>query len=151
MCVDFPELVSSNLAQPIPGSLYEKRRAFRVCRLAKPADLRPLPVGEIEEQMADDAELCDLTRDVHQELPARARVTIEDGALTGCQGIVLACNGLVTTLDVEVFGRRRLTRVARSMVVLVNRSRPAACFRDLVRHGSLEKINDLCFLLRFAF
>lgn len=78
----------------------------------------PIPVGEIERHMADDEELCDLTRDVHQELPARARVTIEGSALTGCQGIVVACNGLVTTADVEVFGRRRLTRVARSMVVV---------------------------------
>lgn len=82
----------------------------------KPA---PVPIGEVERHMADDEELCDLARDEMPELIAGTSVRIEGGAYIGHSGIVLACNGLVTIIDVEMFGRPVPAKIARSMVLEV--------------------------------
>lgn len=80
----------------------------------KPA---PVPSGEVEKHMADDGELCNLAREELPELEAGTSVKIEAGAYTGNSGIVISCNGLVTVIEVEAFGRPVPAKIARSMVV----------------------------------
>ena len=82
----------------------------------KPA---PVPVGEVARHMEDDNRLCDLTHSLLPSFSAGAMVIIEAGALAGHGGVVANCNGLVTTVEVELFSRPMQVRVSRGDVSLV--------------------------------
>jgi len=79
---------------------------------------RPAPVrfGDIEWQMAQDDKLCDLKADVLPEFDPDTRVRVEDGPFSSFRGTVLECDGQVTVVEVEMFGRLVPVRLARTMV-----------------------------------
>jgi transcription antitermination factor NusG len=79
---------------------------------------RPAPVGtgEIELHQTDDAKLCDLKLDTCLEPGTRVRV--EEGAFTSFPGTVVECDGMVTMIEVEIFGRSSPVRLARTMLTV---------------------------------
>jgi transcription antitermination factor NusG len=77
----------------------------------------PVKIDVVELHMADDDRLCDLARETMPKLDKDARVTIEAGALAGFAGVVVDCDGLVTTVQVRMFGRLMTVRVDRASVV----------------------------------
>jgi transcription antitermination factor NusG len=84
-------------------------------------DGRParLPVGEIERHMLDDERLCDLQRETMPPIPIGARVTILAGAFTSFEGSVVEDDGLVTMVELEMFGRLIPVRLDRASVEAV--------------------------------
>lgn len=90
-------------------------------RILLDANGRParLPVGVLELHMLDDDRLCDLARETMPCLDVGDRVTILDGALIGFDGGVLECDGLVTTVEVVMFGRPMPVRCDRASVEAV--------------------------------
>jgi hypothetical protein len=66
--------------------------------------------------LADDAELCDLKREALPELTVGTLVTINAGAMAGLRGEVLSDDGMVTMVQMEMFGRRMSIRMARAML-----------------------------------
>jgi transcription antitermination factor NusG len=77
----------------------------------------PVGVGIVELHQADDDRLCDLARETMPCLEVGTRVTVIDGAMTSFGGPVLECDGLVTMVEVNLFGRLIPTGFARSSVV----------------------------------
>jgi transcription antitermination factor NusG len=87
-------------------------------RILLGADGRParLPVGELERHMLDDDRLCDLTRGTMPPFRVGDRVIILEGAFTSHEGTVLECDGLVTTVEVQMFARPTPYRLDRAAV-----------------------------------
>jgi transcription antitermination factor NusG len=94
------------------------REAAGVLRVLLTNSGRPAPVrfGDIEWQMAQDDKLCDLKADVLPEFDPGIRVRVEDGPFTSFSGTVIECDGMVTLVEVEMFGRLIPVRLARTMV-----------------------------------
>ncbi len=82
---------------------------------------RPAPIaaGVIERHRADDERLCDLARETMPPLPRGALVRIEGGALAGYVGEVVDCDGLTTTVEVDIFGRLVPVRHDRASVAVL--------------------------------
>ena len=78
----------------------------------------PVPTAEVARHMADDARLCDLTNAAMPAFQPGVIVSIEAGALSGHTGIVSECNGMVTTIEVELFARPMLVRLSRADAAL---------------------------------
>lgn len=68
----------------------------------KPA---PLPPQWIERLMAGDAERLELAATVNPARSQGDKVVISVGPMTALPGVVASCDGLTTTVDVELFGR----------------------------------------------
>jgi transcription antitermination factor NusG len=85
----------------------------------QPAPVRDLRNGVpfVEFLMADDERRCDLAHETMPPLKTGARVVIEEGAFASFHGMVLACNGITTTVDVEMFGRLVPVHLDRSAVI----------------------------------
>lgn len=90
-------------------------------RILLGADGRParIPVGELERHMLDDDLLCDLARETMPPLTVGCRVTLLDGAPASLEGSVLECDGLMTVVQVLMFGRPLPVRCDRASVEAV--------------------------------
>lgn len=89
---------------------------IRAMLLGPTGRIVPIPVGVIERHQADDAALCNLARETMPRLLPGLVVAIDDGAFAGHSGIVVACDGLVTAVSLELFGRMVDVRLARGSV-----------------------------------
>lgn len=120
--VRVPRFPGYGFVQLWPGDPWQPiLEAAGVSRLLRDVHGRParLPPGAIEAHMLDDERLCDLTRETLPEIPKGVRVTILDGALTSFEGTVIECDGLCTTVEVEMFGRPMPCRLDRASVEAV--------------------------------
>lgn len=73
-----------------------------------------VPVGEVERHMAEDGALCDLSPEVMPCFDVGTRVRIEAGAMESFRGTVVECDGVVTMVEVTMFGRLVQARLART-------------------------------------
>jgi transcriptional antiterminator RfaH len=69
---------------------------------------RPAPVREknlIESLMADDERRCDLRSETLPAFAAGSTVQLDEGPFSGQSGVVVACDGITTTVEIQLFGR----------------------------------------------
>ncbi len=59
----------------------------------------------VERMRADDDRRCELSAAALSPLPAQASVLVLRGAFAGRRGIVRACDGRTSTVDLQLFGR----------------------------------------------
>jgi transcription antitermination factor NusG len=78
--------------------------------------LARLPAGEIERHMLDDERLCNLKRQTLPSLAPATRVNILAGALESAIATVVECDGIATTVEVQIFGRLMAVRLDRAAV-----------------------------------
>jgi transcription antitermination factor NusG len=79
----------------------------------------PIPEGQIERCMEDDARLADLAAETMIPLTPGAPVTIGDGAFADYRAVVLRCDGRVTLVEVLLFGRPIPVHVSRASLTVI--------------------------------
>jgi transcription antitermination factor NusG len=99
----------------------QARYTFGVRDLIIGSNGRPaqVPQGVIESLLEGDAARCDLHAATMPCLPLGAPVRVTEGALQDQTGTVLACDGVTTTCNIELFGRLVAVRLERAAVVAV--------------------------------
>ena len=77
----------------------------------------PVPVGFVEALIAGEADRCDLTAATLPKFRHGEIVQMCEGFLSGQNGVVVDCDGIKTTVNVELFGRVVAVRLDRAGLV----------------------------------